>query len=88
MRHSLIHFSGYVDRLRKRDELKLAIKEKRYLQTWQKEQGSDDETSWLTIESDRSGDRLAISDTYSFGICALLRDNLCDLIDKLDGEMT
>ncbi|MEJ6402557.1 hypothetical protein [Yoonia sp. 2307UL14-13] len=88
VRHSLIHFSGYIDRLRKRDELKLAIEKKHYLQEWQKEQGSEDETAWLAIEPDTGGDRLVISHTYSFGICALLRDNLCDLIDKLDAQMS
>lgn len=83
VRHCIIHLSGYVDHLRKKDALLAGIEEKDYLQHWQIAKGSEAGNPWLSIEADRYGMRLVISHTYAFVTCSLLRDNLCELLDHL-----
>ena len=83
VRHCIIHLSGYVDHLRKKDALLAGIEQRDYLQDWQIEKGSEAGNPWLSVEADRYGRRLVISHTYAFVTSSLLRDNLCELLDCL-----
>lgn len=84
VRHSVIHLSGYIDRLRKRNELKDKIASKVYLMPWQEENGIEINKALLSVENDRLGERLVISHDYAHLCCSQLRDNLCELLDSLD----
>ncbi len=83
VRHCIIHLSGYIDHLRRGDWLIKQIMNKQYLEAWQIDRGIEGNGPILSIEQDDHGNRLVICHTYAFSIGSRLRDNLCELIDRL-----